>query len=119
VVHVLARIETSEIEETGDFRLRYLQGGIVVVHAAIMEHGKPCIYDYSLHHNGDVDLQSIHVWGKQSLLCHGPGGEDDRYRTYFDRKGNMVVDRDEHDVMELGRMVARPKSLIENAISYY
>ena len=119
IVHIVAQTEVLGSPQSADFRFRYLPSGIVVVHTETLPPGKPCIHDYSLHRNGDTDDQSVHVWGEQSMLCHGYNGDDDHDRTYFDRRGNMIVDRDEHEVMELGRTVARPKSLITNAISYY
>jgi len=119
IVHIVAQTELFGSQHRADFRFRYLPGSIVVVHTEATEQEKPCIEDYSLHRNGDIDLQSIHIWGERSLRCHGPLSDDERDRSYFDRKGSLVVDREEHDVAELGRMVARPKILTMNAISYY
>ena len=119
IAHIAAQTEVFGSQHSADFRFRYLPGGIVIVHTEATEQGKPCIQDYSLHRNGDTDLQSMHIWGEKSLLCHGPGGADDHYRSYFDHKGNVVVDREEHDVVELGRVVTRPEIVTMNAITYY
>jgi hypothetical protein len=119
ILRVAAQSSYPDFEEIGDFGFRYQNGGIAVVHADTARDGKRCVYDFSVHHDGETDERSFHVWGDPSLWCHGPIEGGDQYQTFFDRRGNKVVDRQSEEVLELGRTVLRPKFVILNAISYW
>jgi len=106
-------------DEIGTYVYTYLPSGISLMHAEVSDRGKPCIYDFSLHSNGSVDLNSIKTLGESNLLCHAPGGSARIVQTDFDRHGNEVIDREGDEVQELGRTVDRWKYVTMNAISYY
>ncbi len=111
--------DSSFGDKTGRYVYTYLSNGISLMHAEISDRGKPCIFDFSLHRNGEVDLKSIKALGETDLSCNAPTASVGILQTYFDRRGNKVIDREGNEVQELGRAVDRWEYVTMNAITYY